>query len=190
MKDTNMLDSHPTFATLTIVTHPPTPKPRQHGVIIGFGLLKVTKLTNTSFEFSALTGVADTLDDEAQLLTELADALPHPTFVFGQNIDASTFAPLERAANLQPRLVAAHLKQRLARFQAAIQVDTAQPAGPRSPPPYREAMRATPAVVIEVAGNAIVDVEAAYDDLERLVIDSWRRFDRRTTIKPRCVPMA
>ena len=33
-----------------------------------------------------------------------------------------------------------------------------------------------PAVVIHVAGNAIVDVETAYDELERHVIYNWWRF--------------
>jgi hypothetical protein len=171
-----MLDPHPTYATLTIITHPPTPKPDEHRVVIGFGLLIVSKLTDRALGYSAQTGVADTLDDEAQLLTELADALPHPTFIFGHDIHASVIALLERAADRQLPIVAAFLRQRLARFQSAIFVDTAQPTKPHRPKVCVETDGKIPAVVIEVAGNAILDVETAYDALERHIIDSWRRF--------------
>jgi hypothetical protein len=153
-----MHDPHPTFATLIISTHPPTPDPCERQIVVGFGLLTVWKNAYNAFGYSAVTGVADTLGDEAQLLTELADALPHPTHVFGDRINANVIARLERAANRQPPIVAAFLRQRLARFQAAIQVDTAQPARPNGPPLNGEADRAMPAVVIDVIGNAIVDV--------------------------------
>jgi hypothetical protein len=171
-----MLNPHPTYATLIIATHPPTPEPDMCQIVIGFGLLIVRKNADNALGYCAISGVADTLGDEAQLLTELADALPHPTFVFGDRINENVIASLERAADRQPAIVAAFVRQRLARFQAAIQVDTAQRARPNGPPLYGEADRAMPAVVIDVVGDAIVDVEAAYDDLEQHVIDSWWRF--------------
>jgi hypothetical protein len=171
-----MPDLHPTYATLIISTHPPTPDPCERQIVIGFGLLIVWKNADNALAYKAITGVADTLGDEAQLLTELADALPHPTHVFGDRINANVIARLERAADRQPAIVAAFLRQRLARFQAAIQVDTTQLARPNGPPLYGEADRAMPAVVIDVVGDAIVDVEVAYDDLEQHVIDSWWRF--------------
>jgi hypothetical protein len=171
-----MLYPHPTFATLIIATHPPTPDPCERQIVIGFGLLIVRKNAKSALAYKAITGVADNLVDETQLLTELADALPHPMFVFGDRINESVIASLERAADRQPPVVAAFVRQRLARFQAAIQADTAQRARPNGPPLYGEADRAMPAVVIDVVGDAIVDVEAAYDDLEQHVIDSWWRF--------------
>jgi hypothetical protein len=171
-----MLAPHPTFATLIISTHPPTPEPDMCQIVIGFGLLVVWKNADNAFGYSAVTGVADTLADEAQLLTELADALPHPACVFGDRIDANVIARLERAADRQPPIVAAFLRQRLARFQAAIQVDTKRPANPHGSAFCGELNPVTPAIIIDVVGDAIVDVEAAYDDLEQRVIDDWWRF--------------
>jgi hypothetical protein len=171
-----MLYPHPTFATLIIATHPPTPEPDMCQIVIGFGLLIVRKNADNALGYSAISGVADTLSDEAQLLTELADALPHPTFLFGDNIYARIIAPLERAAERQPSLIAAHLRQRLARFESAIQVDTKRPASPYGAAFFGELNPVTPAIIIDVVGNAVVDVEAAYDDLEQHVIDSWWRF--------------
>jgi hypothetical protein len=168
-----MLDPHPTFATLIIATHPPAPAPGERQIVIRFALLIVWENADNALAYRAITGIADTLADEAQLLTELADALPHPTFVFNDRINENVIASLERAADRQPPIVAAFLRQRLARFQAAIQVDTAQPARPNGPPLYCEADRAMPAVVIDVVGDAIVDVEVAYDELEQRVIDDW-----------------
>jgi hypothetical protein len=171
-----MHDPHPTFATLIIATHPPTPEPDMCQIVTGFGLLTVWKNADNALAYKAITGVADTLGDEAQLLTELADALPHPTHVFGDRINANVIARLERAADRQPPIVAAFLRQRLARFQAAIQVGTKRPASAHGATLYGELNPVTPAIIIDVVGDAIVDVEAAYDELEQRVFDDWWRF--------------
>jgi hypothetical protein len=171
-----MHDPHPTFATLIIATHPPTPEPGERQVIIGFALLTVWKNADNALAYKAITGVADALADEAQLLTELADAFPHPTHVFGDRINANAIARLERATDRQPPIVAAFVRQRLARFQAAIQVDTKRPASAHGAAVCGELNSVTPAIIIDVVDDAIVDVEAAYDDLEQHVIDSWWRF--------------
>jgi hypothetical protein len=176
MKGPIMLNPNPTYATLIISTHPPTSKPHERQIVIGFALLTVWKNADNALAYKAITGVADTLADEAQLLTELADALPHPTFVFGDRINENVIASLERAADRQPAIVAAFLRQRLARFQAAIQVDTAQLARPYGPILHVVSDWAMPAIIIDVVGDAIVDVEAAYDELEQRVIDDWWRF--------------
>jgi hypothetical protein len=171
-----MLNPHPTYATLIIATHPPTPEPDMCQIVIGFGLLIVRKNADNALGYCAISGVADTLGDEAQLLTELADALPHPTHVFGDRINANVIARLERAADRQPPIVAAFLRQRLARFQAAIQMGTKRPASAHGATLYGELNLVTPAIIIDVVGGAIVDVESAYDELEQRVIDDWWRF--------------
>jgi hypothetical protein len=171
-----MHDPHPTFATLIIATHPPTPEPGERQTIIGFGLLIVWKNADKTLAYRSIAGVADTLADEAQLLTELADALPHTTFLFGDNIHATIIGPLGRAVERQPSVIAAHLRQRLARFESAIQVDTKRPASPHGAAFCGELNPLTPAIIIDVFDDAIVDVEAAYDALEQRVIDDWWRF--------------
>jgi hypothetical protein len=170
-----MLDPHPTYATLVIATHPRTPEPSEH-IVIGFGLLIVSKNADNALAYRAITGVADKLADEAQLLTELADALPHPTFVFGDKIHVNVVAPLERAADRQPPIIAAYLRQRLARFQSAIRLGSAQPRRPVDPFLHGESGRVKPTLVIDVLGDAIVDTEAAYYYLEQRIIADWWRF--------------
>jgi hypothetical protein len=171
-----MLNPFPTYATLIISTHPPTPEPDMCQILIGFGLLIIWKNADNALAYRSIAGVADTLADEAQLLTELADALPHPTFVFNDRINANVIAQLERAADRQPPIVAAFVRQRLARFQAAIQVDTKRPTSPHGAAFCGKLNPPTPAIIIDVVGDAIVDVETAYDDLEQRVIDDWWRF--------------
>jgi hypothetical protein len=167
---------HPSYAALAIATHPSTPEFDQPEIIIGFGLLVVSRITQKTFEFELSSGVAEMLTDETQLLTELADALPHPTFILSDRIEARVIAPLERAADRQPPAVAAHLRQRLARFQASIHVDIAPPLRPQGTPFSSGADRAMPEVAIDVIGNSIVNIETAYYDLEQRVIGDWWRF--------------
>jgi hypothetical protein len=46
-------------------------------------MLAISKLEADGWRFGLSSGVADTLDDEELVLTELADALPHPRFLLG-----------------------------------------------------------------------------------------------------------
>ncbi len=164
------------YAALVIATHPSNSEAGRREIIIGFGLLVVARITPKLFEFTLSSGVADFLTDETELLIELADALPHPTFLLSDKIEARVIAPLERAAYRQPPIVAAHLNQRLARLQASIHVDIAPPLRPRNPLRYSESNQAAPAIVIDVIGDSIVDSEAAYCDLEQIVFEHWLRF--------------
>jgi hypothetical protein len=167
---------NPTYATLVLAKHSKTSEPYGAQIIIGFGLIIVSKRNDNEWGYSVHTAVVDTLGDEAQLLVELADALPHPTFLFGHGIEANIIAPLERAADRQSPTVAAHLLQRLARLQSARQVDAAPTTRPNGYPAYTQADQAMPGIVIDVSGETIIDTEAAYCDLEQHVIDEWWRF--------------
>lgn len=162
--------------TLVLAKHSQTSEPFGPAIILGFGLIIVSKLSGNKFGFTTHTGVADTLSDETQLLVELADVLPHPTFLFGHGIEANIIAPLERAADRQPPTVAAHLRQRLARLESATQVDDAAPTRSNGYPYYAEADQAMHEIVIDVIGDTILDTEAAYHDLEQCVVDKWWRF--------------
>jgi hypothetical protein len=64
-----VLDPHPAYVTLIISTHPPTPEPDMCQIVIGFGLLIVRKNADNALGYSAITGVADALTDEAHLST-------------------------------------------------------------------------------------------------------------------------
>lgn len=167
---------NPTYATLVLAKHSQTSELHAPQIIIGYGLIVVSKLSHNQFGFTAHTGVADTLFDETQLLIELADVLPHPTFLFGHGIEANIITPLERAADRQPPTVAAHLRQRLARLESAIQLDAATPTRSNAYLYYDRADPATHEVMIDVIGDTVLDTEAAYQDLEQRVIDDWWRF--------------
>jgi hypothetical protein len=167
-----MTNQQPHYAVLTIATHPSVTPAGGSGIITGFGLLIVTELAQTSGKFKLYTGVVDKLSDEEQLMLELADVLPHPVNLLGNQINAHIVA-LEQAAERQTPIVAAYLRQRLARIEAAVRMDLAPPSlSPRGPILRADDNR----VVINVSGETILDTETAYRDLEQRVIDDWMRF--------------
>jgi hypothetical protein len=167
-----MTNQQPHYAVLTIATHPSATGASGSGIITGFGLLIVTELAQNTGKFKLHTGVVDKLSDEEQLMLELADVLPHPVNLLGSQINAHIVA-LEQAADRQSPIVAAYLRQRLARIEAALRIDLAPP----SVSPRRPILRADDnRVVINVSGETILDTETAYRDLEQRVIDDWMRF--------------
>jgi hypothetical protein len=167
-----MTNQQPHYAVLTIATHPSVTPAGGSEIITGFGLLIVTELAQTTGKFKLYTGVVDKLSDEEQLMLELADVLPHPVNLLGNQIDAHIVA-LEQAAERQSSIVAAFIRQRLARIESAVRIELAPP----SVPPRRPILRADDnRVVINVSGETILDIETAYRDLEERVIDDWMRF--------------
>jgi hypothetical protein len=167
-----MTNQQPHYAVLTIVTHPSVTPAGGSEIITGFGLLIVTELAQTTGKFKLYTGVVDKLSDEEQLMLELADVLPHPVNLLGNQIEAHIVA-LQQAAERQSPIVAAYLLQRLARIESAVRIELAPP----SAPPRRPILRADDnRVVINFSDETILDIETAYRDLEERVIDDWMQF--------------
>jgi hypothetical protein len=155
-----MTHPQPNFAVLAVGTYPSTPKCGARAIITGFGLLHITKLSAGDFRFEIHTEVDRTLSDEPQLLTKLADTLPHPTFWIGDQIDARILTPLQNADDRHPAVIAAHLRQRLAGLESAIMVDIAAPAKLQMCLCQADIARPASRIVIGTIGNAIVDEDA------------------------------
>jgi hypothetical protein len=176
-KITPMKTNFPSWTTLVLSTHTRTTDTVDSPIIVGFGMLTVTKTGRDDWSFALNAEVADTLADKPAMLTRLADALPQPDFVIADQLDARVFSPLELAADRAGTVVAAYLRLRVARLCLALPVDLAAGRARRAGPlPYAEPLQLPPPVTIAVDGVAIVDTARARTDLERRVIADWLSF--------------
>jgi hypothetical protein len=167
-KGTIMHIVHPTYLTLIVATHPAKPDEYAAPIIIAFAMLAITKLEADGWRFGLSSGIADTLNDEERVLIELADALPHPRFVIGDDIERRISRSVTHAADRASLIVAAHVRQRMARLLSAVRVDL-------SVPPVGSSTL-TPALDIAVQNRTIVDPVAACAALADRAIDLWLRF--------------
>jgi hypothetical protein len=158
----------PTYLTIVVATHPAEPDEYAAPIIFGFGMFAISKLEADGWRFGLSSGVADTLDDEERVLTELADALPHPRFLLGYDIEHRISRPVAIAADRVSPIVAAHVRQRMARLLSALPVDVALPSG--------GPMSLNPIVDVAVYGQTIVDPVAVRNSLERAAIGLCLRF--------------
>jgi hypothetical protein len=158
----------PTYLTVVVATHPAEPEEHFAPTVIAFGMLAIIKLDSDGWRFCLSSGVANTLDDEERVLTELADALPYPRFLLGDDIEHRISRPVAHAADRASAIVAAHVRQRMARLLSALQVDIALPSG--------APMLLNPAVDVAVYGQTIVDPVAARNALEHAAIARWLQF--------------
>ena len=137
------------------------------------------KLDRDDWRFSLRASVVDTIDDDADLLTRMADQLPQPDFLVGEHIERFVFAPLLQAADRIPPPVGAYLRMRVARLRLALPVDVGLGWARRNAPlPYAEPAPITPPVTVELMAGEIVNRDDAVARLEARVIDTWLRFLR------------
>ena len=156
-----MKQVHPTYLSLVVATHRDANDSTAPAIITGFGMFNVCKLDRDGWRFSLNASVADTIDDEAALLTRLADTMPQPDLLVGEHIESRIFAPLLQTADRIPPPVGAFLGMRVARLRLALPIDVALGWARRSAPlPYAEPALTTPAVTVGV-DRRIALVEAA-----------------------------
>lgn len=171
---------HPTYLSLVISTHCEAEDYAAPVVVTGFGMFSVGKLDRDDWRFTLNASVVDTIDDEAALLTAMADQLPMPEFLVGEHIEQHLFAPLLQAADRLTAPDGAYLGMRVARLRRALPVDVALGSARRSTPlPYAVPMPVTPPVFIELIAGKVIDPDAARAQLEARAIDTWLRFLRR-----------
>ena len=167
----------PCWTTLVLATHLQSSTLPEPPIVVGFGVLTVTKRSRDDWSFALAADVADTLADEPSILTRLADALPQPDFLIADQLEARVFTPLDLAADQASPLIAAYLRLRVARLRLALPVDLAagrsRLAGPL---PHAEPPPVTPPVTIAINGVAIVDTDRVRTDLEHRVIGDWLAF--------------
>jgi hypothetical protein len=156
-----MTHTQPSYAMLAVAPYPSTPKCAEPAIVTGFSLLHIIKLSAGDFRFALHIEAANTLSDEPRLSTQFGDILPHPTFWIGSEITAHVLTPLQRAADRQPPVIGAHLRQRLARLEPAMAVSIAVPKQ---------------RIVDGMIGNAIADNDVARHNLEQCAIDDWMCF--------------
>jgi hypothetical protein len=177
MKVSVMKTNAPRWTTLVLATHARTTHLVDPPIIIGFGMLTITKPGRNDWSFALNAEIADTLADEPAILTRLADALPQPEFVIADQLEARVFNPLDLAADRGGPVIAAYLRLRVARLRLALPIDLAAGRARRPGPlRYAEPLPVTPPVAIAVDGVAIVDPVGARNDLERRVIADWLAF--------------
>jgi hypothetical protein len=176
-KIATMKMTHPTYMTLVVATHRDNDDPVEPAIITGFGMLEIRKRGVNDWSFALNASVADTVGDEARLLTQLADALPMPKFLIGEAIRARIVTPVEAGADRATPIVAAHIRHRIARLQTAISVDLfLGNARPAAPLPYAEPVQLCPPVSITVVDGKIADPKQARADLEARAVSDWMRF--------------
>ena len=167
----------PSWTTLVLATHHDPSALSEPPIVVGFGVLTVTKRSRDDWSFALAADVADTLGDEPSVLTRLADVLPQPDFLIADQLEARVFNPLELAADRTGPVIAAYLRLRVARLRLALPVDLGAGRVRRSSPlPYAEPPPVTPPVMIAVDGVAIVNPASARADLECRVIGDWLAF--------------
>jgi hypothetical protein len=175
-----MKQTHPTYLSLVIATHREADDCTAPTIVTGFGMFKVHKLDRDYWRFSLSASVADTLGDEAALLTRMADTLPQPDFLVGGHIERCLFAPLLQAVDRIPPPVGAYLGMRVARLRLALPVDVALGWARRSATlPYAEPAPITPPIAVELVAGKIVNQDDAVARLEARAIDNWLRFLRQ-----------
>jgi hypothetical protein len=174
-----MKSVHPTYLSLVLATHREVEDSATPLIVTGFGMLEIYKLGRDIWSFASNASVVDSLDDQAALMTRLADTLPMPAFLIGEHIEKVIFAPLLQAADRLPPPVGAYLGMRVARLRLALPVDVALGSARRTAPlPYAEPTPDAPPVTINVDARRVVDPNNARARLEACAIDNWLRFLR------------
>jgi hypothetical protein len=169
--------TQPTYLTLAIATHRNNDDPVEPAIVVGFGILEVLKRGPNDWSFASNAAVANTTDDEAALITQLADTLPMPRFLVAEAVDTRILAPLDAAAERANLTVAAHVRHRVARIQTALPVDVSLGmARPPAPLPYAKTPTLSPPVKVLVINGKIVDPARARADLEARAVNDWVRF--------------
>jgi hypothetical protein len=168
---------HPTYLTLVIATHKDSDDPCAPTSIIGFGKLEVCKRGMNDWSFVVNAAVADTLGDEGDVITQLADILPMPKFIIGEAINARILAPLDAAAERADPAIAAHVRHRVARMQTALPVDVSigTARGPATLP-YAELNMLCSPVIVAVNDYEIIDPKRVRAQREARVVNDWLRF--------------
>ena len=175
-----MQQVHPSYLSFVIATHREADDCTAPIIVIGFGMFNVRKLDRDDWRFSLSASVADTTDDEAALLTRMADALPQPDFLVGEHVETHLFAPLLQAVDRIPPPVGPYLRLRVARLRLALPVDVALGSARHSAPlPYAEPMPTPSPIAVELVAPNIINRDNAIARLEAHAIGNWLRFLRR-----------
>ena len=174
-KDRSMITKNPSYLTLVVAAVPPSNQECSRPVIMGLGMLNVTKLAANTWSFDLSSAAVDTCDDELEVLRWTADALPHPNFLIGENLDRDIFTQLAFAADVAPSPLSEFLRLRLARLRLALPIDLAPPSR-AVPLPYDLPLPLSAPLIRSIGDGLVAAARGARADLERRAVDHWCRF--------------
>lgn len=172
-----MSSSTRTFATLVVATQSGSDDGYRPETIQGFALLEVQRRDTDTWSFALKSAVVQTAEDDAEVLRQLADCLPRADFLVGEDIERSIVAPIETATSRLDPILAAYVRCRFARLQAALPVDLA--VGRirlQTSLFFLKSSPATPPLTFAAEDGATVDVDRSRVLIETRVIEDWLRF--------------